>query len=72
MDYRIVDSKESFISILGESSPKMKIGKDMILHHISRSIALHEKQVEKDTILLDFKDEKGRGGFIRLELSQLE
>ena len=72
MDYRIIDSKESFINIQGESSPKMKIGKDMILQRISRSVNLYGNELQKDTILLDFRDEKGRGGFIRLTLSRLE
>jgi len=70
LQYRIKSHKKNFLEICGESFPNVRIWKNMKIKHVLRKVKLrlNDSVVMEDSILLNFRDTKGRGGTVRLNL----
>ena len=72
MHYKVIETKDSRITIDGESFPGVKIMRNSKLNHVYRRIELLENVVKKDVIVLDFRDKYGKGGLIHLSLRRID
>jgi len=70
LHYRITDIDNKTMTICGESFPKVKVWKKMNIDLTMRIIKIRMKDnvVLQDLIYLDFRDNKGKGGRVFLNL----
>jgi hypothetical protein len=73
IQYRVTALNNKVIEICGENYPDVIMGKKMKIRHILRKIKLRleDDVLLEDMIYIDFKDKKGKGGTIRLNLHLL-
>jgi hypothetical protein len=70
LQYRVTSRKKNLLEIRGECFPNVQIWKNMKILHVFRKVKLrlHDSVVMEDSIFLNFRDKKGRGGTVRLKL----
>ena len=70
MRYRLMEIEGGQVEICGDCEPHVKIWKEMKLHLLTRKVTLRLRDgaVIKDTMFLDFRDKKGKGGMVQLNL----
>jgi hypothetical protein len=71
LKYQLKESNEDSLIIVGEAYPGVKIRKDMNLNHVIRTVTLEKGDICEDKLVLDFRDEKGKGGHIVLEFMRV-